>query len=50
MHYYFNFSSVPQHFAYAYTAGTELLSNAKVAAGGTLTLEPWGVAIVGSTR
>ena len=50
MHYYFNFSSVPQHFAYTYTAGTELLSNAKVAAGGTLTLEPWGVAIVGSTR
>ena len=45
-HYYFNFSAATQRVAYAYAAGTELLSNRPAAKGGTLALDPWGVAIV----
>ncbi len=46
MHYYFNFSSTPRQAVYSYGAGTELLSNTRVASGARLALEPWGVAIV----
>ncbi len=46
IHYYFNFSLEPERVIYPYGAGTELLSNAVLASGGALTLEPWGVAIV----
>jgi beta-galactosidase len=46
IHYYFNFSPTPQHAAYAYSGGTELLSNRPVAAAATLALDAWGVAIV----
>ena len=49
MHYYFNFSSAAQRVVYSYAAGRELLTNAPLANGGALTLEPWGVAIVGQT-
>jgi beta-galactosidase len=46
MHYYFNFSSNPQHVTYTYGSGTELLSNSKTSKGSALSLDPWGVAIV----
>jgi beta-galactosidase len=46
LHYYFNFSAVEQKAAYAYGSGTELLSNRPLASGATVSLEPWGVAIV----
>jgi beta-galactosidase len=48
MHYYFNFSSLPQHVIYPYASGTELLSNAKITTGGPIALQPWGIAIVES--
>jgi beta-galactosidase len=46
LHFYLNFSDQPQSFAYAHAAGTELLSQKAVAAGGRLTLEPWDLAVV----
>jgi beta-galactosidase len=46
IHYYFNFSPAPQQVVYPYGAGAELLSSHPVPQGGTLTLDPWGVAIV----
>jgi beta-galactosidase len=46
MHYYFNFSVAPQGVAYTYAAGRDLLTDRKLASGATLTLKPWGVAIV----
>lgn len=49
VHYYFNFSAAPRQIAYAYANGTELIRNRAVARGATLTLEPWGVAIIEQT-
>ncbi len=46
IHYYFNFSAKQQQMVYAYGGGTELLANRPVSTGATLSLEPWGVAIV----
>ena len=46
IHYYFNFSAAPQSLAYSYGRGLELLSKRPVAPASSLTLEPWGVAIV----
>ena len=46
IHYYFNFSTAEQGVTYPYGSGTELLSNHALASGATLSLEPWGVAIV----
>ncbi len=46
LHYYLNYSSHEQKVAYGYRNGTDLLSNRAVASKATLTLEPWGVAIV----
>ena len=46
IHYYFNFSAAPQPVVYPYGGGTELLLNHTVSKGGTLALDPWGVAIV----
>jgi beta-galactosidase len=45
-HYYFNFSAAPQTVVYAYSGGTELLSNRPAPKGGALALDAWGVAIV----
>ncbi|MGA2182432.1 MAG: beta-galactosidase [Bryobacteraceae bacterium] len=46
IHYYFNFSTAAQSITYPYAAGTELLLNRPITGGATLSLEPWGVAIV----
>jgi beta-galactosidase len=46
LHYFFNFSAATQRVTYAYPNGTELLSGHPVAAGGEISLDPWGVAIV----
>jgi beta-galactosidase len=46
IHYYFNFSAAPRSLAYSYGRGMELLSKRRVAPASSLTLEPWGVAIV----
>ena len=46
LHFYLNYSSTPQTFLFAYGAGTELLSQAAVSPGQTVTLNPWDAAIV----
>jgi beta-galactosidase len=46
LRFYLNFSGEPQSFAHAHGAGTELLSQKPVAAGGRLTLGPWDLAVV----
>jgi beta-galactosidase len=50
IHYYFNFSAIPQRVVYTYAAGRELLANHPLASGAPLSLEPWGVAIVEQDR
>jgi beta-galactosidase len=46
LHYYFNYSSDPQTFSYAYGSGMDLLAEAAVDRGQKLTLKPWDAAIV----
>jgi beta-galactosidase len=46
LHYYFNFSAAAQEVVYPYGSGTELLANRPVTSGATVSLEPWGVAII----
>jgi len=46
LHYYLNYSSEAQTFAYPYGAGTELLSQAAVSNAQTVTLKPWDLAII----
>ena len=46
LHYYLNYSSSPQTFAYAYGAGSDLLTQTAVAHSQQLSLKPWDVAIV----
>lgn len=46
VHYYFNFSAAAKQVSYAYANGTELIGNRAVARGSSLSLEPWGVAII----
>ncbi len=44
--YYYNYSSDPKEFNYAYSGGTELITGAKVSEKQKLQLEPWGVLII----
>ncbi|MBW8880635.1 MAG: beta-galactosidase trimerization domain-containing protein, partial [Asticcacaulis sp.] len=44
--YYFNYSGSEASFTYAHPAGTDLLTDRKVATGSTVTLAPWDLAIV----
>jgi beta-galactosidase len=46
LRFYLNFSGEPQSFAWGHGAGTELLSQKPVAAGGRLDLGPWDLAVV----
>jgi beta-galactosidase len=46
IHYYFNYSSRPQTFPYAYATGSELLTQKAVASSQPITLAPWDLAIV----
>jgi beta-galactosidase len=46
LHYFFNYSSVPQSFTYSYGAGADLLSQMPAAPGQTINLKPWDVAII----
>jgi beta-galactosidase len=46
VHYLLNYSAAPARLRYAFAAGTDLLTHRHVASGGTIELEPWGVAIV----
>jgi beta-galactosidase len=46
LHYYFNYSSEANSFAYAYSGGRDLLTGSTVAHSQSLTLKPWDVAIV----
>jgi len=46
LHYYFNYSSEANSFAYPYSAGRELLTGSTVTHSQSLTLKPWDVAIV----
>lgn len=46
LHYVLNYSAKAQSLAYPFGGGTELLSGAAQAAGGAMTLGPWGVAII----
>jgi beta-galactosidase len=44
--FYLNFSAAPQTFAYSHGASTDLLTGKAVAAGQSLTLGPWDLAVV----
>jgi beta-galactosidase len=46
LHYFLNYSSETQNFAYAYGAGADLLTESAVARGQMMTLKPWDAAIV----
>ncbi|WP_263382131.1 beta-galactosidase [Granulicella arctica] len=46
LHYYLNYSGEAQTFAYGRGAGTELLKGGAVAAGQSITLAPWDLAII----
>jgi len=46
LHYYFNYSSVPQTFVYAYEPGADLLTQQSLRKGQSVTIKPWDLAIV----
>jgi beta-galactosidase len=46
VHYYFNYSDVPQSLRYPHGDGIELLSDASVRQGDVRAIDPWGVVIV----
>jgi beta-galactosidase len=46
LHYYLNYSSEPQTFAYPYNAGSELITQTAVTNALTVTLKPWDLAII----
>jgi beta-galactosidase len=46
LHYFLNYSSDSQAFAYSYGAGTDLLTQSPVAQGQSIKLKPWDAAIV----
>jgi beta-galactosidase len=50
LHFYLNFSAAPRKVPYAYANGRDLLSGTAVRTGATLTLEPWGVAVIREAR
>ncbi len=46
IHYYLNYSSDEQKFAYPRASGEELISGSAIAHGQAVTLAPWGVAVI----
>lgn len=46
LHYFMNYSSAPQTFAYAYRTGTDLLTQAAIGNSQTVTLKSWDLVIV----
>jgi beta-galactosidase len=46
LHFYLNYSSLPQTVSYAYAPGEDLLSHSSVSHDAKLTLQPWDSAIV----
>ncbi|MCK4749815.1 MAG: beta-galactosidase trimerization domain-containing protein, partial [Bacteroidales bacterium] len=46
VHFYYNYSSEPINLTYHHPSGTELVSEAAVAEGEWLVVEPWGVLII----
>jgi beta-galactosidase len=46
VHYFLNYSSAPQAFAYAYGAGSDLLTGAAIAPQQQVMLKPWDLAIM----
>ena len=50
LHYLLNYSASAQPVSYPFAGGTELLTATPVAAGGTLVMQPWGVAIIEESR
>jgi len=46
LHYYFNYSSEPKSFAYAYATGKDLLTGDSITHSQQVALKPWDVAIV----
>ncbi|NEU68478.1 beta-galactosidase [Spirosoma agri] len=50
IHYYFNYSATPGTITYPYKTGKELLSNETVQSNKSVTLEPWGMAIIEESR
>ena len=46
LHFYLNYSSEPQRFAYEYGAGSEIFQQIAVSHGQSITLKPWDVAII----
>jgi len=46
LHFYLNYSSATQTIAYPYGAGADLLTQTPTSHGQTITVQPWGLAIV----
>jgi beta-galactosidase len=46
LHYFLNYSSDPQTFAYTYPSGLDILTQAAAGQGQQVTLKPWDVAII----
>ena len=46
IHYYLNYSSAPEKFAYPYKQGTDLLSDQQIASAQEIVLKPWDLAII----
>ncbi|MCM3782376.1 beta-galactosidase [Neobacillus mesonae] len=46
VHFYLNFSSQPEQFAYSYNTGNSLLTDVTVKAKENISIEPWGVVII----
>ncbi|MGA7315284.1 MAG: beta-galactosidase trimerization domain-containing protein, partial [Silvibacterium sp.] len=46
IHYYLNYSSAPQTFAYSHGAGSDLLTGKAIASSDQVTLAPWDLAII----
>jgi beta-galactosidase len=46
IHFYYNFSGLPDAFVYQYEKGTNLLENKNIEKGSTLNIEAWGIVII----
>jgi beta-galactosidase len=50
IHYLLNYSATAQSLVYPFAGGTDLLTGSTAKGGGTMTLQPWGVAIIEEAR
>ncbi|HZD47309.1 MAG TPA: Beta-galactosidase C-terminal domain, partial [Silvibacterium sp.] len=46
IHFYLNYSSNPQTFAYSHAAGSDLLTGKSITSTDQITLQPWDLAVI----